>query len=155
MIGIIRPGMILAALRRKSGNAAIEFVLIAPLLASALVAMTDLGIGLYERMEIRNAAQAGAQYAIAKGWNSGAIENAVASASTLSGISATPAPTQSCGCASGTTIAAASCGSLCPGGATAGTYVTVNAQAQYATLFSYPGLSNPMTLSAQSMVRIQ
>jgi Flp pilus assembly protein TadG len=154
-IDMIRPGIVLAALRRNSGNAAIEFVLIAPLLISALVAVTDLGIALYERMEIRNAAQAGAQYAIAKGWDSGAIENAVAGASTLSGISATPAPTQSCGCVSGTAIVAAACGSLCPGGVAAGTYVTVNAQAQYATLFSYPGLANPLTLSAQSMVRIQ
>lgn len=147
--------IILAALRRKSGNAAIEFALIAPVLALMLVGMTDLGIGLYERMEIRNAAQAGAQYAVVKGWNASAIQNAVTSASTLSGVSATPAPTESCGCASGTTIASASCGSLCPNGAKAGTYVTVNAQAQYATIFSYPGLANPLTLNAQSTVRIQ
>jgi Flp pilus assembly protein TadG len=148
-------GAALAALRHKSGNAAIEFALIAPVLASVLVAMTDLGIALYESMEVNNAAQAGAQYAITKGWNSTAIQNAVTSASSLSGISASPAPAQSCGCASGTSVTAATCGATCAGGATAGTYVTVSAQAQYATLFSYPGLANPMTLSAQSTVRIE
>jgi hypothetical protein len=36
-----------------------------------------------------------------------------------------------------------------------GTYVTVSSQAQYSMLMSYPGLSNPLTLSAQSTVRIQ
>jgi Flp pilus assembly protein TadG len=148
-------GAALALLRRRSGNAAIEFALIAPILAAMLVAMTDLGVALYENMEIRNAADAGVQYAIAKGWNSTAIQNAVTGATGMSGVSASPVPVQSCGCASGTTIASAACGSVCASGATAGTYVTVNAQAQYATLFSYPGLPNPMTLSAQSTVRIQ
>ena len=148
-------GTAFALLRRKAGNAAVEFALIAPILAAMLVAMTDLGVALYEKMEIRNAAAAGAQYAIAKGWNSTAIQNAVTNATGMSGVSASPVPVQSCGCASGTTITAAACGSVCAGGATAGTYVTVNAQVQYATLFSYSGLPNPMTLSAQSTVRIQ
>ena len=154
---MIRLGssIIFALLRRRGGNTAIEFAMIAPVLAGMLVGMTDLGVGIYENMEVRNAAQAGAQYAVAKGWDSTAIQNAVTGSSSMSGISASPAPAQSCGCASGTTIAAAACGSACPGGATAGTYVTVNAQAQYTPLFAYPGLPSPMTLSAQSTVRIQ
>ena len=137
------------------GNAAVEFALVAPMLAAALVAMIDLGIGFYEKMEVENAAQAGAEYAIARGWNATSVANAVTASGTLAAISATPAPTQSCGCASGTTVAAASCGSTCPSGAAAGTYVTVNAQAQYKTILSYPGLKSPMTLSAQSIVRLQ
>ena len=137
------------------GNAAVEFALVAPMLAAALVAMIDLGIGFYEKMEVENAAQAGAEYAIARGWNATSVANAVTASGTLAAISATPAPTQSCGCASGTTVAAASCGSVCPSGAAAGTYVTVNAQAQYKTILSYPGLKSPMTLSAQSIVRLQ
>jgi Flp pilus assembly protein TadG len=152
MLNIVR---LLASLRSRAGNAAVEFALIAPILSSALVGMADLGIGLYERMEVENAAQAGAQYAIAKGWNASAVATAVTSASSLAAISAAPAPTQSCGCASGATLAAAACGSTCPGGALAGTYVTVNAQAQYATIFDYPGFTSPMTLTAQAVVRIQ
>lgn len=152
MIGITA---LLAAARDKTGSAAVEFALIAPLLAGALVGMVDLGIGLYEKMEVANAAQAGAQYAVAKGYNSSAIETAVTSASSLSAISATPAPAESCGCSNGTSLVAASCGSTCASGAVAGTYVTVSAQAQYSTIFSYPGLASPMTLSAQAVVRIQ
>src|SRR5216683_6158696 len=101
-------GTALALLRRKSGNAAIEFALIAPILAAMLVAMTDLGVAIYEKMEICTAADAGVQYAVAKGWNSAAIQNAVTSATSLAGLSASPAPTKTCGCVSGATIAAAS-----------------------------------------------
>ena len=97
-------GTALAPLRRKSGNAAIEFALIAPILAAMLVAMTDLGVAIYEKMQIRAAADAGVQYAVAKGWNSTAIQNAVTSATSMSGVSASPVPVQSCGCASGTTM---------------------------------------------------
>jgi Flp pilus assembly protein TadG len=137
------------------GNAAVEFALVAPVLGAALVAMIDLGIGFYENMEVENAAQAGAEYAVTQGWNAAAVSNAVTASGTLAAISATPAPTQSCGCANGTTVAAAACGSVCPNGAGAGTYVTVNAQAQYSSIFNYPFVASPMTLSSQAIVRLQ
>jgi Flp pilus assembly protein TadG len=85
-------GTALAPLRRKSGNAAIEFALIAPILAAMLVAMTDLGVAIYEKMQIRAAADAGVQYAVAKGWNSTAIQNAVTSATSMP-AARRPAPT--------------------------------------------------------------
>jgi len=65
---MIGCSVVIEVLRRCAGNAAVEFALIAPVLAATLVAMTDLGIGLYSKMQVENAAQAGAQYAIAKGW---------------------------------------------------------------------------------------
>src|SRR5262249_44080924 len=133
----------------------IEFALMAPIFAAALVGMVDLGMALYQRMEVGNAAQAGAQYALNKGYDSAGITNAVTSATGLSGVTASPAPTKSCGCASGTAVTAVACGSVCATGALAGTYVTVNAQVSYSTLFSYPGLDSPMTLTGQSVIRIQ
>src|SRR5258708_38861884 len=128
---MIRLGssIICKVLRRRGGNTAIEFALIAPVLAGMLVGMTDLGVGIYENMQVRNAAQAGAQYAIAKGWDSTAIQNAVTGSGSMSGISASPAPAKSCGCACGTTIAAAACGTACAGGATGCTYITCNLHA--------------------------
>ncbi len=103
---------------------------------------------------MQDAAQAGAQYALLKGWNSTAIQNAVTRATPLSSITASPAPTQSCGCPNGTTVTAAGCGTPCPGGATPGTYVTVNARASYSPLINYPVLGSSVTLTAQSIVRI-
>jgi Flp pilus assembly protein TadG len=146
----------LARLRRdRAGTTAVELALVAPLLAIILVPLSDLGIGAYRQMQVTTAVQAGARYAVLHGFDSTGIGNAVTGATSLAGINATPAPVQSCGCVSGTSITAATCGAACPDGSSAGTYVTVNANASYALLFDYPGLGNPLTLSAQSTVRIK
>jgi Flp pilus assembly protein TadG len=149
------PSPLVRLLRQPSGNAAIEFALIAPFLMAVLIGVVDLGTALYKRMEVVNAAHAGAQYAVVKGWDSTAIQNAVTAATSLASISASPAPMKSCGCANGMAIAIATCGSACPSGAVASTYVTVSAQAPYTPLFIQPWLGGPTTLTAQSMVRIQ
>lgn len=137
------------------GTASVEFALLAPVLVFLLIGIFDYGKAAYEAMQVQDAAQAGAEYALRYGWNSGNIENAVTSTTTSISVSATPAPTQSCGCVSGTSIVSASCGSACSGGGTAGTYVTVSAQAPYSPILSYPGISLPSTLTAQTTVRIQ
>ena len=51
--------------RHSSGVAAVEFALIAPVLAGILLPMVDFGIGAYEKMRVESAAEAGAQYALA------------------------------------------------------------------------------------------
>jgi Flp pilus assembly protein TadG len=144
-----------ALLRAPEGNAVMEFGLVAPLLGAILVPLVDVGIGFYQSMQVQDAAQAGAQYAMAHGWNSTAIQNAVTSATTLSSVNASPVPSRSCGCASNASVVAATCGSNCPDGKPAGTYVTVSAQALYKTLIPYPAVGSSVTLSAQSTARIQ
>jgi len=140
----------------EKGTAAIEFGLIATFLSLLLLGIVDFGMSYWEKVQVGNAARAGAQYAIFNGWNSSGITTAVTSATSLASISATPAPSQSCGCTSATTgITSATCGTNCTGGGLAGTYVTVHAQASYSSIFSYPGLANPLTLSASMTVRMQ
>lgn len=140
--------------RDRRGNAAIEFALLAAPLILMMVGTVDYGFGIYRQMEVQNAAQAGAEYALKYGFNTTGITSAVTSATAYS-ISASPAPVQSCGCPSGTTISPAACGSSCASGATAGVYVTVAAQATYTTIIPYPGIPNSYTLAAASTVRIQ
>jgi Flp pilus assembly protein TadG len=142
-------------LRDRSGVAAIEFALAAPILVAALVGIADVGMGIYKQMQLINAVQAGARYAMTNGWNSVQIQNTITNATDLAAISATPAPTHSCGCPSGATIATATCGSTCASGAPAGTYVTVNAQFAYTPVIPFVGFGGALTLVAQSMVRIQ
>ena len=144
-----------ALLRAPEGNAVMEFGLVAPMLGAILVPLVDVGIGFYQSMQVQDAAQAGAQYAMAHGWNSSAIQNAVTNATALSTVNASPQPTRSCGCPGGTTVVSAACGSTCADGKPAGTYVTVSAQAVYKTLVPYPALGSSVTLSAQSTARIQ
>jgi Flp pilus assembly protein TadG len=145
----------LAALRDdREGNAVVEFSIAAPVLAIIFVPLIDIGMAIYQQMQVQDAAQAGAQYAMAHGWDSSGIQSAVTSATALS-VTVSPAPSKSCGCPNGSSVSSATCGSTCSGGKTAGTYVTVGAQATYTPLLPYPAMGSSVTLSAQTSARIQ
>jgi Flp pilus assembly protein TadG len=146
---------IAALFRAREGNAALEFSIAAPILVVIFVPLIDIGMAVYQQMQVQDAAQAGAQYAMAHGWNSSAIQTAVTSATALASVSASPAPAKSCGCPDDSSVGAAACGSTCPDGRAAGTYVTVNAQATYTPLLPYPVLGTSVTLAAQATARIQ
>jgi Flp pilus assembly protein TadG len=141
--------------RTSSGNAAIEAALLVPVLVFMVVGIADFGMAVYRKMQVQHAAQAGAEYAIIHGFNSAAVTAAVTGATAFTGVSVTPAPAQSCGCASETLITAAVCGTTCPAGGTAGVYVTVSSQGSYTTLLPYPGFPTNLTFNASSIVRIQ
>ena len=137
------------------GAALVEFSLFAPILLPMVICTMDLGFGIFRNMQVQHAAQAGAQYAIAHGYDASSISLAVTNATNFAGISATPAPNQFCGCPSDTGITTVTCPATCAGGAVAGIYVTVSAQATYNTIVPYPLISSSFALSAQSTVRIQ
>jgi Flp pilus assembly protein TadG len=143
-----------AICRATGGVSAVEFALTAPIVALVVVQLVDIGLAAYRQQQVQNAAQAGARYAAMHGWNSTAIESAVAAATGLAMITATPAPRESCGCPSGSGVVTASCGTTCSDGAAAGTYVTVSAQAAYSPITRYSVLGSSVTLTAQSVVRI-
>ena len=149
-------GRVARLVRADRGNAAVEFAIATPILIALLVPVADLGIAFSQQLQVQEAAQAGAQYAVLHGFNSSAISNAVTSASTLSGVTAYPAPTEGCGCPNASSgITAATCSSTCSNGETAGTYVRVNAKYNYTTVLPYSVLGSGMTLTAQTAVRIQ
>jgi Flp pilus assembly protein TadG len=145
-------------LRTEAGTSAVEFALAAPMLLGLLVPIGDLGMAYSQQIQVQQAAQAGAQYAAFHPWNSHsvtAISNAVTSAGTLAGITASPAPSQACGCPNGSAITSATCNSACPNGEAAGYYVVVGAQLRYTPRLPYSVLGNSTILSARSTVRIQ
>ena len=137
------------------GTAAIEFAIVGPMLVVMMVCTVDLGAGMFRKMQVQNAAQAGAMYAALHGFTASSISNAVTSASGFSGVSASPAPSQFCGCASNSGVTSITCTSTCSGGSTPGTYVTVSAQGVYTTILPYPMVPESFTLTSQSTVRIQ
>jgi Flp pilus assembly protein TadG len=139
--------------QETSGTAAVEFGLIVPVLALMVVAVADIGLSVVRKMRVEDAVQLGAAYAVVHGFDASAISTIVTGGDST--ISASPPPTLSCGCAGGSSVTAVGCGSTCPGGATAGTYVTVSAQAIYNTTLTYGVVSSSYSLSAQSTVRLQ
>ncbi|HUH84085.1 MAG TPA: TadE/TadG family type IV pilus assembly protein [Stellaceae bacterium] len=148
--------------RGTGGAAAVEFALLAPVLGMVLVGMVDFGLGVFVKMQVQNAAQAGAEYVIANGFNTSnttPVTTAVTTASTYSGITASPVPSQFYACPVNNVLNTVASGATCSSGKTAGTYVTVSATATYNTIIPYNqlGLSIPSsyTFTAASTVRTQ
>ena len=144
-----------AFVREAAGNVAVEFAFLLPILAYSFVGAVDLGFGIYREMQVKQAAQVGAEYAVVNGFNEDAIAKAITNATSYSGVAADPAPTSFCGCVSNNAIVGAACGSYCSDGNMAGTYATVHASRRYSTLFRYPYIPDNFNMSAKATVRLQ
>jgi Flp pilus assembly protein TadG len=136
-------------------SAATEFGMIASVLMLMFIGAIDLGAGFYRYLQVESAAGAGARYAALNDFNSSTIASAILNATANSGISASPAPSQFCGCPTSSGISTVSCGSTCTGGGTAGTYATASAQANYSPIISYPLLPKTFIFSAKATIRTQ
>src|SRR5215211_1632735 len=112
------------------GVAAIEFAAVGSVLVVMIIGTADFGMGFYRKMQVQNAAQAGAQYAMLHGFNDSSaakIENAVKSATSFSGIALSASLVPLPRCVSSTGLTLPDSNSKCPDGSTAGTYVAVSA----------------------------
>lgn len=65
------------ALRDRRGSAAVEMALLAPVLIAALLAMADLGMLIYERVDMQTAIRAGIQYVMNGGHDPNTAEQVV------------------------------------------------------------------------------
>jgi Flp pilus assembly protein TadG len=139
----------------NAGSAAIEFGLMMPVLLVLLAGLVEIGFAVREAMQVQAAAEAGAGYAIKNGWDSVAISNAVVNATGATGISASPAPVQFCGCPGAGGVTAVLCTVKCTGGATPGVYVQVNASQPHSAILANLGLPIPAKLTAHATVRLQ
>lgn len=100
----------LRALQSKSGNAAVEFVFVAPLLVLLLGGIVELGLAIRANFALQEALLSGANEASHKGWNATAIQTAITSSSPLvSPATATVTVTRSCGCPDGTALSTVRC----------------------------------------------
>ena len=141
-------------LRPPRGAAIVEFALVLPFLLLLTIGLFDLGFGAYQTLQVHAAAEAGAQYAVRHDWDASAIQTAVTSATGASGIAATPAPSQVCGCPDGGIFTPRpSCGT-CPDGSPAGVYASVSARLSYSPMLPYPGLPDPLVLTGQAYRRL-
>jgi Flp pilus assembly protein TadG len=153
------------------GAALIEFTVLAPILLLLTTPMLSFGLYSYCQLQVNNAAQAGAQYAIENtipnGYSASSIQSAATHANTstvpsfFTAISATA--TRYCGCptASDVTLSAwttgCATGAACSDGSYPGTYVTVVASATFTPLATYGSLfphswsitSKPATVRVQ------
>lgn len=143
-----------AGFTETGGAAALEFALMAPLLLVLLVGVAAFGIGIWYDMEVHNALAAGIEDAAAHGFDATAISSAVNNA-TLLPVTASPSPTQFCGCPTTSGVTSILCTSSCPSGLSPGTFVQVTATAAYNPIIQYPFVPAQFNLVAQGEVRIK
>jgi Flp pilus assembly protein TadG len=147
------------AFRDTSAVSAVEFALVAPLLIAIPIPVLDLGLGLYTQMQVKEAAQAGAQYALLHGYDSAQIQAAATGATPVSLGAGAVSSQENCGCPNGTSLtlggAPGSC-ATCTSGATPGDYVSVTVTTTYAPPVAFPSLIHgSYTLTSTSVLRIQ
>jgi Flp pilus assembly protein TadG len=131
----------------------VEFALLTPVLILLLAGVLDLSRLIVETLQVRAAAQAGAEYAQRRGWDPQGVANAV-SAATPVAAAAAPAPSLLTACVMADDIVP-STAAACDGGDAPGRFVMVSAQAPFVPLF--PGIGElilPRIVSAQATVRI-
>lgn len=137
------------------GTVAMKVGLVAPVLLLVLVGVVELGDGIFEGMQVQDAAEAGGLYVANNGaWNTAGIRAAVANATQTRGITARPAPSQFCGCPTDDGITAIACATTCAGGIAAGTYVRIEATLPHNPLLTLPGLALPTNLTRSAIVRL-
>ena len=137
------------------GTAAIEFAIVVPVLLVLLFGASEVGFSIYQAMQVQAAAEAGAIYVAKHGWLSSGITSAVTGATGLTGITATPAPSQFCGCPAVGGITTTTCATTCTGGGAAGHYVQINSALTRQSIMPLTGLTLPTTLTGQAVVRVQ
>jgi len=133
----------------RRGAAAVEFALMATVIAAMLTGIANYGMAQFDKMELRSAARAGAQMALKNRTDTTAIENAVINATNLTLTAADVTTTESCECADGTALGA--CGDACGDGGSNQYYMTVTVSETFTLLI----LGTTINLSESVKVRTQ
>ena len=158
-----RPLSIVGRLANEEcGNALVEFAILGPMLLVAVAFVIDFGLAFLTKMEVRNAAMAGAEYAMTtNSYDSAAITSAAQRATKFTAINVTPS--QFCGCpiSTGVRYCSSACDSTClPATCTASTQglyvqVQVDPSTPYQTVAPFSLFYGSIYVSATSTVRIR
>lgn len=142
-------------LRDRTAVAATEFAISAGALALMMMGVYDYGNSAWHKLQVHNAVRAGSAWAAYHGFDAAKIDTVVTTASNYPAITASPAPTQVCGCPGTTGVTEVACGTACTGGVTAGKYVRVSARADYHFVLPLPGRGGVVTMSANGIARLE
>lgn len=152
-----RPSVITVLWNAKSGIAALEFALYTPWILLLLFTAVSYGAGLRMKMEVGNAARAGATYASSHAtFDENAIKAVANNATTIAQVN--PAVTKSpasCPDRASGTVAGVAGGTNCPlTGTPPGYYVTVTTNVDYTFIFTPPGMPATTKLNGKAVARI-
>jgi len=122
-------GRLVAAGRDEGGLALVEFALVLPFFVATFLSVIDVGMALFTRAQLQTAAQAGADYAAVRGFDSAKV-SAAASGATSTPVTV-PTPVSYYACDVSGTLTTVDAGTTCTSGQTAGRYASVTVNATY------------------------
>lgn len=149
----------------QSGSVAIEFGFSLLFLFPLVVGTVELGMAVYQTMQVNAAVEAGALYALANGWDTTGITSAVQNAfgatptDQVTGVTASPAPTHYCGCPNGSNVVnmgtVPPCTANCTNGNPQREYIEISAALTRTSVIPNSGMVLPATLRAKSVIRVK
>jgi Flp pilus assembly protein TadG len=134
----------------QRGAALIEFAMLLPIMLLMLGGLVDGSRLLIQVMQLHAAAQAGVDWAQAKGWDRAGVEGAVRAATPLAPTVTASLVTR---CVSGRRITAAP-GPICADGTSAGGYVAITVTDSFEPLMPWPEVITRRPLQASSLARL-
>ena len=137
------------------GTAMVEFALVAPFLLLTMSGTWDFGNAIIQHERMESAARAAVAYGIQNpttatdfaGMTQAARNDANDAKNALQ-----IAATQTCTCPGGGAVA---CNGVSAGNVPPWTYIQVQVQEPYTTVFPYPFVANPINISSQVIMRAQ
>jgi len=152
-------------LRSQSGQSLVELAFLTPILLLLLIGTIEMGRYTSLSILMGNAARAGAEYgaqnATTAGDSAGIQKAAMADLTDISGFKAQPtvASTFVCGCDNGGSIIPspetnAACKTSCNVSSHLVTSVQVTVTGTFSSMFNYPGIPTPLTITSTATERV-
>lgn len=138
--------------RCSRGASAVELALLSPVLLLLLVGVFDFGMAINGKMQLNNAATAGAQFAVLDDRDAEGLRAAVSSATQLGGDFRV-ATARICECLDGRVVSCSSPDS-CGTGTRRRQFIEVAVSRPFALLLDYPGVANPLSLTGRSRIQV-
>ena len=139
------------------GVAMLELALLAPVLLLLMSGIWDFGNALFQAERLQSAAQAGAEYGVQTATTAANLTGIVQAArndanDTTNSLTITAV--QTCRCPGSTSAVSCSSSTVCSG-SPPNAYIQVTVARNYTTMFTYPFVGNPISISRQAMIRYQ
>lgn len=136
--------------KNNDGIAAVEFALIAPILALILIVTIDMGLFIKSKMQIHNAANVIADYVASQ---DGDDDVQIVAEESYAGVFADIVAVSdfSCECNDGVSQ---SCPVICAADDHQRRFIDVTVSGSFSPIFSYPGFENNMLLESSARARV-
>jgi Flp pilus assembly protein TadG len=139
----------------QSGNAAVEFALLVPIVMILLAGLFDYGMVVRLSMQLNSAARAGVQYATIYPADTDGVQRAARNSVNDSSMTVFT-PDVFCTCGSSTASRLSTCNgtAICGAGVTNRNYVSVQVQRSYTPILPYGGFGTPITMNAAAVLQV-